>query len=217
MNRKTADHDALYRVNEMLDAAWEGLEKPLRRSPEARGFPGFTLRRATRVLPPLIADPDRTADGIGLDELSPWIRNELSPWLRHGQRRAERLARERVAVRLDTILQELLRDACKGESPGADAVPHCTGNEIRLAIAIIALDFLHTAGAETSFRIADIEETLSLWQGRIGVVADSVDEDGASLPFRRLVMLAKNLSGQGRVDEDPSVHEMILRRPTASR
>ena len=197
MNRKTADRDALYRANEILDAAWEGLERPLRRSPEARGFPGFARRRAARELQPLITDRERSAGGVGLDELSRWIRNGLSPWLRHGRPRTERLARERLAVRLDGILQELLGDACKGESPATDTIPHCTGDEIRLAIAIVALDFLHTTGAETSFRIADIEETLSAWQDRVVAVTDSADEEGASLPFRRLVTLAKNLSGRG--------------------
>jgi len=197
MKRKMADRDALYRANEILDTAWEGLEKPLVRHPEVRGFPGFGQRRIARILQPLIADPTRLAEGISLDELSRWIRNELLLWLQHGHRRAERLARERLAMRLDDILRKLLGDACKGESPAADTIPHCTGDEIRLAVAIVALDFLHTAGAETSFRIADIEETLAVWQDRVTAVADGADEGVASLAFRRLATLAKNLSGRG--------------------
>lgn len=195
-NQKTADHDALYRVNELLDIAWEGLEKPLHRRLEARGFPGFALRKTARVLRPLLADPERPADGVGLDELSDWMRNELSPWLQHGHRRAERLAWERVAVRLDAIMQELLRDACKGESAGADVIPYCTGDEIRLAIAIIALDFMHTTSAETSFRIADIDETLALWRDRIAAIAAGADDGEAPLSFRRLATLARNLAAR---------------------
>lgn len=207
MNQKPTDGNALYRCNEILDTAWEGLEKPLHRRRQVRGFPGFALRRTARVLPALIADPGKgeeerkakrdAADAIGLDALSQWIRSELAPWLQYAHPRTERLAWERLAIRLDGILQELLRDASRSEEAAADAIPSCSSIEIRLAIAIIALDFLHTTGAETSFRIADIEETLSVWRNRIAAIADPAPENDASLPFRRLVTLAKNLSARG--------------------